>query len=202
VIIAFRGTDNTKDLYDDLKITLNKIFPRVEAALKYIGSLINTIETTQIHVTGHSLGGAIAREVGKQLGYPSITFNAAAPPTAPVISEPTETNYHIVYDIISAWQSPYTIRIDKGFRPIPTWWEKTTPILWTRASMRDILLSHSLVNFSNQRKGTIICGEVETQLLREWMISLPSTLRLYMKATLLGLSNTTTLPEMNGCYGL
>ena len=64
----------------------------------------------EIILTGHSLGGAIARCVSSQLNLPSVTFNAAAPPSNPVFNSSLETSYHIVYDIVSAWQEPDIIR--------------------------------------------------------------------------------------------
>jgi Protein of unknown function (DUF2974) len=200
LIVAFRGTENSKDLYDDWKITMNQVFPRAQQALASMRSLMRQKPGRVIQLTGHSLGGAIAREVGRQLQLPVVTFNAAAPPTAPVVSGNNEVNYHIVFDIISAWQSPFTVRIDKGFRPIPRWWERFTYATWLYANISDLAESHSLVNFSNARPGKVICGQEESEKMNSWLRSLPHKMRLLVYTFVFGVSGGFGLPTLEGCF--
>lgn len=203
VIVGFRGTHAAKDLYDDFKLAMDSVFPRALQGVNFVRSLLVSLGSdVSIELCGHSLGGAIAREVGGMLALPVVTFNAASPPTAPAVSTLKEVDYHIVFDIISAWQSPNTVRIDKGFRPIPTFWERLTPFTWLRASFSDILESHKLSNFSNRKYGRVICGEDETALFRKWLRGLPSYLRSFVYVTVFGVSGVFGLPRMEGCYGL
>jgi hypothetical protein len=198
-IIGFRGTKASKDLYDDLKIAMGSIFPRAVEGVSFVSSILET--GAEVELCGHSLGGAIAREVGGRLALPVVTFNAAAPPTAPVLSLFNEVDYHIVFDIISAWQSPNTVRIDKGFRPVPTFWQKLTPITWLHASFADIEKAHKLSNFSNEVYGRVICGEDETRLFNKWLVSLPRSLANFVYVVVFGVSGAFGLPRMEGCYG-
>jgi hypothetical protein len=200
LIIGFRGTHAVKDLYDDLKITMNKVFPRAEEAQKLVAGLFTQYPNYLFELCGHSLGGAIARVTGEQMNLIVVTFNAASPPTAPVVSGPKEIDYHIVFDIISAWQSPNTVRIDKGLRPIPKFWQKLSLLTWFHASFSDIVQSHKLDNFSNSKPGTLICGEEESSLLKSWVHSLPPNLRSYVYLTIFGISNNIGLPQLSGCY--
>lgn len=200
VIIAFRGTKNPKDWYDDMKITFDQVFPRAKEAEDLVRSFIEENPTYTIQLTGHSLGGAIAREVGKKIGLRAITFNAAAPPTAPVQSGDNEIDYHIVFDIISAWQSPYTIRIDKGYKPIPTFFEKLNYFLWLYSAFSDVLEAHKLHNFSRDKSGVVICGEQEHDKMNSWVLSLPSNLRSLVYVMIFGVSGEFGLPDLEGCF--
>lgn len=203
VIVGFRGTHTAKDLYDDMKLSINSVFPRALQGVIFVQSLLASLESgVSVELCGHSLGGAIAREVGGRLSLPVVTFNAASPPTSPAVSTMNEIDYHIVFDIISAWQSPNTVRIDKGFRPLPAFWQRLTPFTWLHASLSDVIASHSLSNFSNQKYGRVICGEDETRLFRQWMRSLPSYIRTFVYFTVFGVSGVQGLPRMEGCYGL
>lgn len=200
-IIAFRGTDEAKDLYDDYEITMNRVFPRKEQGMVLINRIFDSHPDISIELCGHSLGGAIAREVGREYGLPVVTFNAAAPPTSPVTNGDNEVNYHIVFDIISAWQNPYVLRIDKGYNPIPSWWQR--PFLATHfyASFNDILASHSLTNFSNERDGRVICGEEENAFFNLWLQTMPIQFRGLLLATLFGVSGSKGFPPLVGCFG-
>lgn len=202
-IVAFRGTSSVKDLYDDALITLASSYPRAVQAIDLVSSFLGQEPDGVFQLCGHSLGGEIARAVGKHFNLPVVTFNAASPPTAPAVAGNNEVAYHIVYDIISAWQSPNTIRIDKGYRPFPTrWWEGLTYYTWLSASFTDILESHKLKNFSNERPGRVICGEEETFLMNKWLSSLPSALRQFVYVTVFGVSGVSGLPPMEGCFGI
>lgn len=173
IIIGFRGTKETKDLYDDALLSFGKVFPRAVEAKNFTENIIKSNPGSTIQTTGHSLGGAIARVVCEQLGIQGITFNAAAPPTSPVTSCLNSKDYHIVYDVISAWQSPNTIRIDKGFDPIATFWQKLNLALHLYSSFTDIIDSHHLYHFSNERTGKIVTASEENDKWNKWWRSLP-----------------------------
>lgn len=200
MIVGFRGTKEPKDLYDDYKITMAEVFPRSTQAIVFLRGIYERVPDARIQLCGHSLGGAIARVAGYEVGLPVVTFNAAAPPTAPVIGHVNERNYHIVFDLVSAWQTPYTIRLDKGFRPIPKFWEKLIQPLWIRASVVELLKSHSLKNFSRDLPSRVICGEEETEAFARWLRSLPLLVMIAVKVTLFGISGDAGLPNINGCY--
>lgn len=202
-IIGFRGTKSPLDFYDDALIALSVSYPRAASAIEFVSSFMRMEPDGVFQLCGHSLGGEIARAVGKHFGLPVVTFNAASPPTAPAVAGSNEIDYHIVYDIISAWQGPNTVRIDKGFRPLPTrWWERFTYYTWLSASFTDILESHKLKNFSNERFGRVICGEEETLLMRKWLSSLPAALKKFVYFAVFGVSGSFGLPPMEGCYGI
>lgn len=196
IIIGFRGTHAAKDLYDDAKITMGQVFPRAKEAIEMIKSIIEENPNKTIELCGHSLGGAIAREAGKELKLGVVTFNAAAPPTAPAISGQNEVDYHIMFDIISAWQSPNTIRIDKGYKPIPSFWQRMNFYLNMWVSMGDLIEAHNLSNFSNEKSGKIVSGQEETKSMNGWLNSLPKEFRPYVLAFLFGITGSLWLPEI------
>lgn len=194
-IVGFRGTHATKDLYDDLLIIQDKVFPRATQAIKFVTELTRLNPGIKFDVTGHSLGGAIARETGEMLKLETVTFNAAAPPSNPVTQATRETAYHIVFDIISAWQSPGTIRIDKGYRPIAAPWAVLTPYTWMVNTVSGVIPSHALRNFSNKKVGRVVppCGE--NKLIQGWLSSLPIKAQIYILFSLGG-PWTTSLPKV------
>jgi len=103
-----------------------------------------------------------------------VTFNAAAPASSPVVTSKGETDYHIMYDLISAWQSPSTIRIDKGTRPKLTPFESYIPYMWLWKTWENILPAHSLIMFSKEVKGVIVDPQTENAEIQNWFKSLPS----------------------------
>lgn len=184
VIVAFRGTKAAKDLYDDFLLSYGMVFPRADEAVDFITKLMTMNPGVVIELTGHSLGGAIAREAGKRLSLKVITFNAAAPPSRPVVSQ-LSIDYHIVFDFISAWQSPGTVRIDKGYWPIQPFNGLMFP-WWIRHLFDGIIPSHQLQNFSNEKRGIRVSAAIEDDYMKKWFASLPFQGRRLVLVALLG----------------
>lgn len=199
-IIGFRGTAATGDIYDDYKLSIkgNKgDFPRAQEGIQFTRQFMEQNPELIIQLTGHSLGGAIARITGQTLGLGIVTFNAAAPPTNPVETGPNEIDYHIVFDIISAWQQPNTIRIDKGYRPMVKYQHSIIPKTWLKNVVSDLAPAHSLSNFSNEKPGKIIQAKSENYLIQLWFYMMPQPLRILVMTVLLGFSGKFSLPEIN-----
>lgn len=192
IIVGFRGTHASKDIHDDALLSYGHVYPRVTEAIQFVGSLDKNFS---FELTGHSLGGAIARDVSKALGHPAITFNAASPPSQPQTSSDNETGYHIVFDIISAWQSPNVIRIDKGFKPYTNPIAFVTPYTWAWNAYRYMAPSHALSNFSKHLPGTVVTSEEENKVFKNWYSSLPTSKRLAINTLLLG--NLYNLPDIS-----
>ncbi len=186
-IIGFRGTAETKDIYDDTLIMQGKVFPRLKYATHFVKQFSSLYPEAQIELTGHSLGGAIARECSKLLLLRCTTFNAAAPPSFPVKVSPFEKSFHIVFDIISAWQSPGVIRIDKGYRPSSNYYSIFNPYpIWINAIFNNIYPSHSLVNFSRDINGVLMTPCAELKLFNQWNATLPFPYRVALQIYLTG----------------
>lgn len=187
VIIAFRWTKTMKDVYDDLLLTLGRDFPRARQAKRFVTELLRLNRgRLRVQVTGHSLGGAIAREVGEALRLPVITFNGAAPPSAPVVSTTTGVDYHIVFDFVSAWQSPNTVRIDKGYL--------------VKGGLDGVFPAHAFDNFSKKRRGIVVTAHTEDYMLRSWWQTLPLGIRIPFLFLLFGAGGGMrgTLPLVEG----
>ena len=76
IIVAFRGSQDKKDIIPDLYIVRNRhsISDRFSNALKFIENLNKKYESAKLIVTGHSLGGALAiwirqHKIGEDLEY-------------------------------------------------------------------------------------------------------------------------------------
>lgn len=178
-IISFRGTVTLADFRDDVRLSkpggdnsISRIQPGIQAAQQFISA------GQSVQTTGHSLGGAVARKVAQALGLGAVTFNAASPPSNPTTTAPGEIDYHIVFDVISAWAHPSIIRIDKGIRP------SRNPLSTVSA--------HNLDLFSNERKGVIISNEHEDILWKKWFAKLPRLVR----KTFLFFIQTKSLPPV------
>lgn len=195
-IMAYRGSADAYDIYNDVYVARpgSKSFPKVAPAIAQMKQILSSGEY-KIQVTGHSLGGALARHVGQACGLGVVTFNAASPPSNPATSGPNEVDYHIVFDVISAWQHPNTIRIDKGYRPVVPCLLHKLPIVVRRTlervdqlvmstarrivrfifhrSTKQMIMAHKLENFSNAKSGTRISNENESALWMEWWDQLP-----------------------------
>ena len=178
-IVSFRGTVTLSDFRDDVTLSLpgrEDSISRIAPGIQAVSQILSDGFLAQC--TGHSLGGAIARKVSQALSLGSVTFNAAAPPSNPVTTAPGEVDYHIVFDVISAWTHPSIIRIDKGFRP------SIYPLSTVRA--------HNLDLFSNEKKGVIITNDQEDILWKKWFSKLPRLVR----KTFLYFIQTKSLPPI------
>jgi pimeloyl-ACP methyl ester carboxylesterase len=197
IIVGFRGTASRKDLHDDMKITMSQIYPRSLEAQSLVQLLLKDHPCYPVVLCGHSLGGAIARDVSSKLNLPAVTFNAASPPSAPVTTSSKETSYHIAFDIISAWQSPNVIRINKGHFPIPTAFEKLFILTWYQSSISELASAHKLSNFSNTEPGELITAEQEEKNINSWLYSCPPTMRNLFLSGVLGISGNYGVPPLS-----
>lgn len=196
VIIAFPGSQTPADIRNDIVLsspTGVNSFPKASQGIA-IASLVKvTFPDAKIQLTGHSLGGAVARVVGNALRLFFVTFNAAAPPSAPVINNGESVCYHIVFDIISAWQMP-CVRIDKNFHPSGL---KKVPLIgryldayFKRTAIKPILKAHDIESFSASRKGRIVDKFYEQDVWDYWFTKLP----IIYKKIFLKFIQTTGLP--------
>lgn len=178
-IIAFRGSQTIADIRSDIQLSRpggnGCDFDKLKPALEMVEHFIEENPDVEIQLTGHSLGGAIARCAGQKLGLGIVTFNSAAPPSNPVYTGPNEVDYHIVFDLISAWENPNTVRIDKGFRPYK--YGNLDPRKWLDTSIYPVFKAHSIENFSNCKSGKIISGQEENFIIKSWYDGLSLLLR-------------------------
>lgn len=187
-IIAFRGSTTLGDIQQDVQLSTPGGIPtKVGPALELIKNFQTENPDVPIQLTGHSLGGTIARICGQTLGLGIVTFNAGAPPSNPAVTGPNEVDYHIVFDIISAWESPNTVRIDKFYRP-----QKGTLASIT-GNAGGVYKAHAIDNFSNKKFGVIKSTKFEQALLTGWF----NTLSLIQKKSFEWFIQTTRLPPLS-----
>jgi hypothetical protein len=199
-IVSFRGSFSPLDITADIQLATpgqESNVAKIGPAVELVAGFLSENPSTTIQTTGHSLGGAVARAVSQSLGLGCITFNGAAPPTNPVTNGPKECDYHIVFDIISAWSHPSTIRIDQNFRPINPF--RNIPFIGTTLSpyfeftaVAEILKAHSIDNFT--RPGKIVSNEDETFIMQHWFHRLPS----FFQVIFLRLTHNNHLPAVDG----
>jgi hypothetical protein len=128
-IVVFRGTlpnsgfpSASKDLMDDIRIAMGKddSVELVKEGRKYMQILLDSgIPSSQISLTGHSLGGYAALKLSQEFGLRSFVFNPAAPASSPITTGPgplTSSTYHIVGDGISSHMADNTSRIIRAYK--------------------------------------------------------------------------------------
>ncbi|SFX00635.1 Protein of unknown function [Thermoactinomyces sp. DSM 45891] len=97
IIISFRGTEGTGDYFSDaiLAVGLDSYVPQSGAAKQFVEQLINSpkYKGYQFSLTGHSLGGYIANEVGMTYRIPTVAFNAPGKNLYPNINASLATGY-------------------------------------------------------------------------------------------------------------
>lgn len=201
-IFAYRGSVDSKDAVNDIQIAKGIAPTKSRIELLHVQWCLQEYPNLVIQTTGHSLGGTVARIVGLALNLPCVTFNAGAPPTAPVINGSNEIDYHIVFDVISAWQNPRTIRIDKGYRPrkIPRFIGIGVSYFFAASVAKPFLEAHAISNFGNKKRGIIVSGEYENNIFQMWYKGLPRIFKtLFLKfIDVNGLGNLKNLPEIQG----
>jgi glutathione peroxidase-family protein len=94
VIVSFRGTAATQDLVSDLGIVTGDRGARFIKSLDVTKKAIAKYGQENVEVTGHSLGGTIARHVSEKLGLKGKAFNPGASPFEAVTGH-VERGHHI-----------------------------------------------------------------------------------------------------------
>jgi len=199
-ICAFRGTSTIQDFKSNAQLSVpgsSCSFEKVGPAIKFLRQFLESTNY-RIQLTGHSLGGALARCVGAALNLGVVTFNPAAPPINPVSisSGSNQVHYHIVFDVISAWIP--SIRIDKQYRPHKSGISKylvfipAVQIHLFSRTIQPFLDAHAIDNFSNEKSGLVVSSEFENNLWQEWFKNLP----FVFKKTFLYFINAKSLPSV------
>lgn len=64
IVVAFRGTDDLFDGFNDVQLLMNGVARQLPIAYKFISSIIsNNLDNKKIHITGHSLGGSLVEAI-------------------------------------------------------------------------------------------------------------------------------------------
>jgi len=82
VIVGIRGTDlkNISDLFTDLALIggVSRFTPRASEITKIVKYAIDTYGKENVSVSGHSLGGELARQMANKFGIKGYVYNRAA----------------------------------------------------------------------------------------------------------------------------
>lgn len=199
IIAAFRGTYDFNDVKIDVSISLpGGANEKVHQAKIFMEDLMDEYDCL-VQVTGHSLGGDTARQIGRMYGLGIVTFNCAAPPSNPQVKGDNEVHYHIVFDLISAWQDG-CVRIDKGYRPkepsvairkavlMPG--SYLAKVIANGLAVKPLAEAHSILAFDNRRRGILINNKTEYTYWTKWFNKLPMTIRI----TFFAYTKNTRLP--------
>lgn len=82
VVVGIRGTDvkNIEDLFTDLALVggVSRFTPRASQITKIVQYAINTYGKDKVSVSGHSLGGELARQMANKFGIKGYIYNRAS----------------------------------------------------------------------------------------------------------------------------
>jgi hypothetical protein len=81
VIVSFRGTTTPEDIITDAEIIGGQRGKRFDKSAEQVRQVIKKYGQENIEVTGHSLGGTIARYISDKFGLKGKAFNPGASPT-------------------------------------------------------------------------------------------------------------------------
>jgi predicted esterase YcpF (UPF0227 family) len=152
VVIGFRGTDSSlRNIYDDIadveiatglpETSLPSYFPsRFKTGENIYKQVQKAYPGYDMTLTGHSLGGSVARYVGDRNAVKAVVFNSGQTPLQPVVdtvvgTRPSSTKYYLTdtLDLISN-----TSRLT----------EKNVNIVTTKPKQRKAWLgSHDIENY-------------------------------------------------------
>ena len=82
VVVGIRGTDvkNISDLFTDLALVggVSRFTPRASQITKIVKYAIDTYGKDKVSVSGHSLGGELARQMANKFGLKAYVYNRAS----------------------------------------------------------------------------------------------------------------------------
>lgn len=125
-LLAFRGTDNPADWWDNLTQGLGLGFfgvysPQYSRAMAIADRLIDTITPERLLITGHSLGGGLASAASVVADSQGITFNSAGLRRSTVESAFPDAaeRYDNAAAFITAYQNDFDILTNLQAAPLP-----------------------------------------------------------------------------------
>lgn len=112
--LAFRGTDDVRDIVGGNRQAFDPSAPQYEQARRLVQDLQLALGDKLTDLTGHSLGGGLAAATSMMTGLPATTFNAAGLNTSTVTtaggtwsderSQHLITNYRVEDEILTSLQ--------------------------------------------------------------------------------------------------
>jgi hypothetical protein len=118
VAVVFRGTDpwSGEDLYTDVQLAIGNIRDTsyYQSAREFVQEIQSSFPDKKITLTGHSLGGTIAAELGEALDLPSVSFNPGSSPFQRPHYGEKQVIYHSVFDPISFLSRGETVYTKRG----------------------------------------------------------------------------------------
>lgn len=115
-VINHRGTDGIHDMYTDVKLMFGmKNNKRFDHGKKVTDEAMKKYKDSDVTITGHLLGHAIAKEANKPHQKELVTLNGAVIPTD-LLSKQRDNEYHIrtEYDPVSILHTLNPMRNDKN----------------------------------------------------------------------------------------
>jgi len=85
IVITFRGTQDLEDVATDVLLGLGgedalKKSYKYKKARELVKSIQSVLPQNPIKLVGHSLGGSVAHQLGKELNVQSVAFNPGSSP--------------------------------------------------------------------------------------------------------------------------